>query len=132
MIIIILSVVIAAYATSNAVKTHRNQIRLVRSGIKTTGFVIGTELVSSNSGIVSEYPIIKFTATPETDIQVRGAQIPFLLKGEKVTLFYEAGNPKNFAQETDELTLTNYLTPILAWLFVGGAIIFYVASARPQ
>ncbi|WP_375436184.1 DUF3592 domain-containing protein [uncultured Hymenobacter sp.] len=73
---------------------------------------------------------MQFTTTTGEIIEVEGHSgiaVPLYSKGEKVTVYYEANNPKNFALDSEFEQSTPYIALIILWMVVATGIVYYVS-----
>jgi hypothetical protein len=115
---------ILAFILFKIIKHIRDATRLRKEGIKTIGVVIGSKIRWGRTTTV--HPRIQFTTQLGDVIEVEGhtgISIPVYSKGEKVIVYYETTNPKNFTLDSNFERATPYLmiflVAVMIAIFIG-------------
>ncbi|MBC6605912.1 DUF3592 domain-containing protein [Hymenobacter sp. BT188] len=111
------------------VKHIRNATKLRNEGLKALGTVVGFKTRWGRTTTV--HPRIQFITQIGEVVEVEGhtgIAIPLQRKGEKVTIYYEADNPKNFALDSEFERSSPYLMIILIVIMVAIFIGYYVTQ----
>jgi hypothetical protein len=109
------------------VKHIRNATKLRNEGIKAFGTVVGFKTRWGRTTTV--HPRIQFITQIGEIVEVEGhagIAIPLQCKSEKVTIYYESDNPKNFALDSEFERSSPYVMLFLIGIMVAIFIGYYV------
>jgi hypothetical protein len=91
----IVSVILGAGLIIAGIIQRQKKKKLLQDGIETEGEIF--DIVGDSSKNASGNPVIKFATRDQVWVTEKyKISVPFEKKGSKVTLIYDAGNPKRF------------------------------------
>jgi len=116
--------IVAISLTIFSLKMIRRTKTLRRHGMRVLGTIVGKTWTNGNSRSVV-LPLIQFATIEGDVIEVVGnvgtSTLP-VKAGEKVTVYYDASNPKNFTLDSDLEQAAPFLILVVAWLMVAIAL----------
>jgi hypothetical protein len=124
--------VVIALSVRRIIKQLRNTKELIDTGIKTTGVVIGYKTRLTHT--LNSHPKFQFTTLLGEVVEVEArmgislSTLHLYQKGSRVTIYYEAQNPKNFTLDSESEKLSSYVQLFFLGLVVVTAAYFWLTS----